>query len=42
MNLKILKFINNLDVGEIILNSVDKDGNYQGLDLKMQRICQTK
>ncbi len=32
---KILKFINNLDVGEIILNSVDKDGTGQGLDLKI-------
>ena len=32
---KILKFINNLDVGEIILNSVDKDGTGQGIYLKM-------
>jgi cyclase len=32
---KILKFVNNLDVGEILINSVDKDGTGQGLDVKL-------
>lgn len=32
---KILKFVNNLDVGEILINSVDKDGTGQGLDIKI-------
>ena len=32
---KILKFINNLNLGEIIINSVDKDGTGQGLDIKI-------
>ena len=30
-----LKFINNLDVGEILINSVDKDGTGQGLDVRI-------
>lgn len=32
---KILKFVNNLDVGEILINSVDKDGTGQGLDVNL-------
>jgi len=32
---KILKFVNNLDVGEILINSIDKDGTGQGLDIKI-------
>ena len=32
---KTLKFVNNLDVGEILINSIDKDGTGQGLDIKI-------
>lgn len=32
---KILKSINNLNLGEIIINSIDKDGTGQGLDIKI-------
>ena len=32
---KILKYVNNLDVGEILINSIDKDGTGQGLDIKI-------
>jgi len=32
---KIIKYVNNLDVGEILINSIDKDGTGQGLDIKI-------